>query len=570
MLIHHFLENSASATPDKTALICGKQRLSYGEINEKANNVAAALIEMGIQRTDRVVLFLDNSAEAIIALFAVMKAGAIFILPSPALKAGKLNHILIDSGAKLLITHPSKVKVVKKALGDASPIDIIVWCQRPNHKISQKLDALAHPPVETSWSSLVECSVPINGRFFPRQIDLDLATIIYTSSPSGKPRGVMWAHANVVAAVDNINHYFGNTADEIVLTALPLAFDYGLYQVFIAFCAGATLVLERSFIYPYQVIEKIDTFQATAFPIVPTMAAILLEMEDLSDFSFSSLKYISNATGTLSATSVKKLRDLFPHVHIYSMYGLPECQRVSYLPPQEISYKPDSVGFPMPNVEARILDPAGKPVAPHQTGELVVRGLNVMQGYWNAPELTEQRFSRDPVSNTRSWLHTGDLFRKDEDGYLYFAGHMDDTVTVKGERISPREIETTLGDFPGVQETAVIAIPDKFGVKALKAFVVATETQALDEKQLLRFCADRLEPVLLPKYIELRDQLPKLEDGSIDRKSLGRQGKDRRRKRDRRQMTQITMDDGTTTFIERRVNSDRRSGQDRRRRPVTT
>ena len=188
-----------------------------------------------------------------------------------------------------------------------------------------------------------------------------------------------------------------------------------------------------------------------------------------------------------------------------------------------------------------------------------------MQGYWNAPQLTERKISIDPVSKIRSWLHTGDLFKQDEEGYLYFVAHMDDTMVVNGERISPVEIESTTTGFHGVKETAIIAVPDKFAGNAVKAIVVASDKQIVDEKQLLIHCAAKLEPALLPKYIEFRKSLPKLDNGQIDKKRLDRQGADRRSYGDRRRMTRITLDDGTTAFIERRMNGDRRNGQDRRK-----
>ena len=223
----------------------------------------------------------------------------------------------------------------------------------------------------------------------------------------------MSAHCNVVAAATSIATYLENVEDDIILSALPLSFDYGLYQILMAFLFGGTVVLEKSFVYPYKILERLIQEKATGFPIVPTMLALLLQMEDLKKFDFSSLRYISNTAAALPVAHIKKLRKLFPHVDIYSMYGLSECKRVSYLPPKDIDRRSGSVGIPMPNEEVFVVDKNGNELDPGEIGELVVRGSNVMQGYWNAPEETALRF-RPGKYRGEAMLYTGDLFKKDE------------------------------------------------------------------------------------------------------------------------------------------------------------
>jgi acyl-CoA synthetase (AMP-forming)/AMP-acid ligase II len=349
-----------------------------------------------------------------------------------------------------------------------------------------------------------------------------------------------------------------------VLNALPLSFDYGLYQVFMTFFFGGTLVLEKSFVYPYQVIEKIDQEHVTGFPIVPTMVALLLQMEGLAQFGFSSLRYITNTAAVLPPAYIKKLRSFFPHVRIYSMYGLTECKRVAYLPPQDIDTKPTSVGIPMPNVETLIVDPENREVGPDQVGELVVRGSNVMQGYWNAPEKTSRTFRKDPHSGMRCLLYTGDLFRKDEQGYLYFVARKDDIIKSKGERVSPKEIENVLCEYPGVQTAAVIGVPDNIDGNAIKAFIEPAAGQQLERKALLRHCATNLEPFMVPKYIEFYESLPKSPNGKIDKKKLDRSGIERRANGERRKAQKTPDEISTQSFKERRTNTNRRSGSDRR------
>ena len=231
----------------------------------------------------------------------------------------------------------------------------------------------------------------------------------------------MSTHYNVVSAVRSITQYLDNRSDDIVLNALPLSFDYGLYQVFMTFFFGGTLILEKSFVYPFKVIEKLEQERVTGFPIVPTMAALLFEMEGLAQFEFASLRYISNTAAALPQAYIKKLRKLFPHVDIFSMYGLTECKRVSYLPPQDIDRKPESVGIPMPNVEVMVVDQESREVEDGQVGELVVRGSNVMRGYWNLPDETTRTFRSDPATGGACLLYTGDCSeRMVKDSYISY------------------------------------------------------------------------------------------------------------------------------------------------------
>ncbi len=535
-LVQNFLENSAARLPDKVALICGEQRLTYQQINQSADQLAAALLDKGIKRQDRVVIFLDNSAESVISLFGILKAGAIFIMLNPTMKSKKLNYILKDSGAKALITHANKSRILEDALNELPDLEHILWLGRSKQLPKKNLSTITFHSWDDIFSAL--CPMPYALRPLPSapyplpsalcampsalcspSIDLDLATIIYTSGSTGEPKGVMSAHYNVVAAARSITQYLENTEKDIILDALPLSFDYGLYQVIMAFLFGGTVVLEKSFVYPYKILERLVQERVTGFPIVPTIAAILLQMQDLSRFDFSSLRYITNTAAALPVSYIRKLQSAFPQVTIYSMYGLTECKRVSYLPPHELDNKPTSVGIPMPNEEVFIMNEEGEEVGAGKVGELVIRGSNVMQGYWNAPEETARTF-RPGRYNGDTLLYSGDLFRRDEEGFLYFVARKDDMIKTKGERVSPKEIENILCEMEGVVEAAVIGVPDEIFGQAIKAFIVKDKENRLNEKTVQKHCTLNLEPFMLPKYIEFRDTLPKSSSGKIDKKKL--------------------------------------------------
>jgi len=523
-LIHHFLEKSAACLPDKVGLVCEEQRLTYREINRSADQLAAALIGIGIKRQDRVVIFMGNSVESVISLFGILKAGAIFVILNPSMKAKKLHYILKDSGARFLIPHTNKSRIVKDAVTELPGLENIIWVgnsgqvpKEPSFGICYHIwdEILSGHSISMQYSLNTKLS---NNRC----IDLDLATIIYTSGSTGEPKGVMSAHYNVIAATRSITTYLENTKDDIILNVLPLSFDYGLYQVLMTFYFGGTLVLEKSFVYPYRVIERLIQEKITGFPIVPTMLAILLQMEDLNKFDLSSLHYISNTAAALPVSHIRKLRELLPHVNIYSMYGLTECKRVSFLPFTDIDLKPESVGISIPNEEIFIVNDQGEKLGLGEIGELVVRGSNVMQGYWNDPEETARRF-RPGRYRGDALLYTGDLFKKDEQGYLYFVARMDDLIKTKGERVSPKEIENTLCELDGVTEAAVIGVPDDIFGQVIKAFIVTKNNAELTEKSVMNYCMKNLEPFLIPKAIEFLKTLPKTPSGKIDKKQLGRE-----------------------------------------------
>ncbi len=520
MLVHDFIENSTKRLPDKVALICGDQRLTYSQINSAANQLSSFLLKIGTRRQDRVIIFLDNSVESVISLFGILKAGCIFIMLNAAMKAKKLNYILKDSGACVLISHTNKKRIIDEAISGVSNLEHVIWCQGSGIKGDFPLQG-QHAGLKTStlWNNLFNERPQESNICFPNTIDLDIATIIYTSGSTGDPKGVVSAHYNVFSAARSITTYLNNVEDDIILNVLPLSFDYGLYQILMASLFGGTVILEKSFLYPYKILELLVHERATGFPIVPTMVALLLKMEDVSSFDFSSLRYITNTAAALPVSYIRKIQNIFPETTVYSMYGLTECKRVSYLPPEHLEKKPESVGIPMPNEEVFVVDSGGNEVERGEIGELVIRGSNVMQGYWNSPDETAKTF-RPGLYRNDALLYTGDLFKMDKDGFLYFVSRKDDMIKTKGERVSPKEIENALCEMEGVLEVAVIGVDDDIFGQAIKAFVVQKEKSSITEKQIIRYCSKNLEPFMVPKFVEFRESFPKSNSGKIDKKLL--------------------------------------------------
>jgi acyl-CoA synthetase (AMP-forming)/AMP-acid ligase II len=313
--------------------------------------------------------------------------------------------------------------------------------------------------------------------------------------------------------------YIENTPDDIILNVLPISFDYGLYQVLMAIKAGATLILEKSFAFPQAIFNRLTEEKATGFPLVPTMAALILQMKDLQPGAFPHLRYLTNTAAALPPAHILRLQELFPGTRIYSMYGLTECKRCTYLPPSELAKRTSSVGIAIPGTEAYVVDDNGTRVAPGETGELVIRGAHVMKGYWENPEATDKALKPGPFPWEKV-LHTGDLFRTDEDGFLYFVGRKDDIIKTRGEKVSPKEVENVLYALPGIREAAVVGSPDPILGHAIKAVVALAPGTELTEQNIIRHCAKHLEDFMVPKIVEFRDELPKTESGKISRRQV--------------------------------------------------
>lgn len=523
VLVHEWLRRSARRTPAKPALVCGDDRWSYGKLDTYSDRFAEALVELGVQRQDRVAIFLGNRAETVVSLYGTLKAGGVFVVLDGGTKARRLRYVLEDCGPKVLVARTDQMQVVTEALtgwhGDLK----LVWLGQR----SGVADCCGTQSV--LWDSIFDAqsdgdSEPrtVPPAHLPRTIDVDLAALIYTSSTTGNPKGVMSTHHNMIAGARSIIQYIGNQQDDVILNALPLSFDYGLYQVIMAVMFGGTVILEPSFVFLHSILNRITDEKVTGFPIVPTMVAMLFKMRDPSAYDLSCLRYLTNTGAALPAQHIHSLRRLLPNVQIFSMFGLTECKRVSYLDPAELDTRAGSVGTAMPNCEVLVVDEDGKEVAPGQIGELIIRGANVMQGYWNNPEITARVFQPGPYPASR-WLHSGDRFRRDKDGFLYFLGRGDDMIKARGERVSPKEVENVICEMEEVAEASVIAVPDNVSGQAIKAFVVSRMGR-LDEKAVLRHCASRLESFMVPKYIELVAALPMTAHGKIDKCALQNAG----------------------------------------------
>jgi amino acid adenylation domain-containing protein len=480
--VNELLERRAALTPRKLALVCGTERYSYAQVDHLATRFADALVEHGLVTGDRVAICLENSVDAVAAIFGVLKAGGVFFVVNPQARVEYRDMLLDDSGAAAVIGR------------GPDGITRITWRWRPQGgALSSENDLRPH-------------------------FDPDLAALVYTSGSTGTPKGVMLTHRNLTFAAESICTYLENSSSDVILSVLPLSFTYGLGQVTTAFRSGATLVLERSFTYPRAVLDTMRRERVTGIPIVPTIATLLLQ-QDLRMHRLPHLRYITNAAAALPGPKLQRLQAAFPHARIYLMYGQTECQRVSYLPPDLLDDCPASVGVPIPGTEAFILNERGERAATGEAGELVVRGPHVMKGYWNKPDATAAALDRDPATG-ETVLHTGDLFKTDERQLLYFVERKDDMIKVRGEKVAPRQVEEVIATLPGVAEVAVYGVADEVAGETIAACVTPSEGAHLTTDAIRRHCLERLEAYMVPKVVDIRTTMPTTASGKVSRRAL--------------------------------------------------
>lgn len=526
-LVAEFLERTVERTPERVAITTAKSAHTWAEVEARANRLARALRARGVERGDRVLIQGDNQVDVAVAIFAALKADAAFCVVNGQTKADKLAYLLRDAGAAALVAdaavQPQWLGAWEalREQGGGAFLRTVLACGTSPELVERAVSlarAAGLPQVEavaTAEGGETDARPPRRG------IDTDLAAIIYTSGSTGEPKGAMLSHRNMEFASWSVTTLLGNTPDDVVLGVVPLAFNYGLYQWLMSARVGMRYVMERGFAFPAQVLARAAAEGVTGFAGVPTMFALLGELAPLPALDLGSVRYVSSTAAALQPRHIAAIARWFPQARVFSMYGLTECKRVSWLPPDDLARKPESVGLPIPGTEFWTVDSAGQRLPPGETGELVVRGSHVMMGYWRKPEVTARYLRPGPFPH-EVVFHTGDLCRIDAEGYLYFVARMDEVIKTRGEKVSPHEVEAALERLEGVLECAVIGVEDEILGHAVKAFVVlAREHQGrYSARDLILKLGQSLEPFMVPRHIEFCEALPKTSMGKILKKAL--------------------------------------------------
>jgi acyl-CoA synthetase (AMP-forming)/AMP-acid ligase II len=481
------LWNTAAAHGATPAVIERGFATDYATLRGRAAAVGAALTASGLKANDRVGIFLDGGADAIAAFFGVAAAGAIAVVINESLRPRQVEHILEASGATALIT-------------------------------TEELLARQPRPLETRSRILLagEFGAPTSFAPVPR-VGADPAQIVFTSGSTGLPKGVTVTHANLRAAADIVIEYLGITATDRIASLLPFSFVYGMSQVLCAVGSGAVLVVERSPL-PSQLVADLRTQQVSVLAAVPPLWQQLLNVPSFRDQPLRGLRIATNAGGHLPVAAVRALRRAQPQARLFLMYGLTEVLRSTFLPPEEVDRRPDSIGRAIPGSEVLVVRDDLTPCEPGEVGELVHRGPTVTLGYWNDAEATARVFRPYPlgsaIPDAERVVFSGDLVRRDADGWLYFVGRSQRMIKTLGYRVSPDEIATVLYESNEVAECIITSEPDEARGERIVAFVVLADGGSLD--RLRRYAGVELPRHMQPARYEVRDALPKLPSGKHD------------------------------------------------------
>ena len=406
---------SAKKNPSKIAIISKGKEYSYAQLKESAENLAFHLIDIGLNKGDRVAVYMDNSWQSIVSIYAATLAGAAFLVINPQTKADKLQYILKDCAAKILVSSGMLKNELSHALENAKSVTGVIISGNPDQVKKQphfKLLNFEDLIAENKTASIL-----------PNIIPNDLAALIYTSGSTGFPKGVMMTHQSMVFTSWSLIQYLRLSENDRIMLLLPLAFDYGLYQMIMSVTIGGTLIVEQSFIFTASIYKDIEKYKPTVFPGVPTIYAMMIASNKENGISFDCIGKVTNTAATLPAEFIPDLKKIFPQALIFKMYGLTECKRVCYLEPELIDIKPESVGKAIPGTEVFLLSPEGDPVPAGEPGILYIRGPHVMLGYWNKTELSNEMLKPGKLPGERI-LCSNDWFRMDEEGFLYFRDEM--------------------------------------------------------------------------------------------------------------------------------------------------
>ncbi len=503
-LIHHLLETSSAKYPDKTALIAGDVRAPYVHINSEANKLARLLLDHSIKKGDRVVLILENCPEYVISYYGVLKAGGVVVPLGTALKPASLRHLLSQLNPRALICSKKSIAMLRSCGLDHFDIKMLITTEPVNDGLFLNIKMI-------SWEEMNSFNITGN---INSPIDCStLATIIYTSGSSGTPKGVMLSHENIIANTKSICQYLNLTKNDVQMVVLPFFYVMGKSLLNTLFAVGGTLVINNQFAYPYSILEQMIEEKITCFSGVPSTYTFLLHRSSLKACrnKLNLLRLCSQAGGHMSAKTKLKLLQVLPdHTDLYIMYGATEASaRLSYLEPEELTNKINSIGKPIPGVKLKVLDVNNKEVAPGKIGEIVAKGSNIMQGYWNDPETTAA------VLDEHGY-HTGDQGYMDEDGYLFLTGRKDSLLKVGGHRINPQEIEDAVMETDLAVEVAVVGLKDSLlGYKLIAIVAPINETVVI--KMIMERCATILPKYKLPTTIKFVKALPKKTNGKIDK-----------------------------------------------------
>jgi acyl-CoA synthetase (AMP-forming)/AMP-acid ligase II len=486
--VSSYVQDAAARSPDALFLYDATRSLTFGEAWRQIECIAAGLRARGIGHGDRVVMVTENRIETVLLFFATIQVGGIAVILHPQLKPEGLRRVIDQTRPRLALLE-APTAALSAEFGETP----IVWADQPSFD-----ELLAAPASE---------ALP-----FPGQAT-DPAFLVFTSGSTGTPRGVILTHAVVRFVAAAIQARLQYRAEDRVAVLLPLSFDYGLYQLFYAAIAGASVFIGRPEMAGPELARILAAQEISVLPGVPTLFGGLIKMQRYRPVPLPKIRVITNTGDHLPQSYIASLRELFPQARIHPMYGLTECKRVSILQPEEFDARPESVGRPLDGTQVFAIDEEGRRLPAGEIGELCVTGPHLAPGYWQAPEETAKRY---PMLDGVRVLRSGDYGRVDADGFLFIHGRSDFLIKHKGHRLSPAEVEEEACRMPGVVAAGCV----KDEAKDQLCLFVSVSEPSLDETKIIQALSLKLEPAKVPNRVILLAELPKTGNQKVDRKAL--------------------------------------------------
>ncbi|MGA8875785.1 MAG: AMP-binding protein [Candidatus Korobacteraceae bacterium] len=502
--IPEFLCDIADRLPDKLAIVSDERSLTFAQLYDEALATAECLRGIGVEAGDRVGICMEKTLDQVSVILGVLCANAVVVPILPRLKQPNIRHIIENSAMVALVTDSERVDEVVE-FGDLTRLII------------------GHGQLEHSWPNLPYMRRFIRPQMFYDRISKDNAAIIYSSGSTGRPKGILISHRNLADGADIVAQYLGTNEDDRIGCVLSFNFDYGMNQIWQTLRKGATLYLHNLSL-PNDLFAMLAAEEITALPVMPVIITKMFDKRlklATGMLDFSSLRYVCSTGGRLSDDMLRDLKTTFPGAKIYSMFGLTEAFRSTYLDPSKIDSHPTSIGKAIPDCQVFVMDENGDECPPNTVGELVHRGATVTKGYWRDPESTAKVFRSHPRFPGETLVFSGDKARKDEEGYLYFVARSDEMIKTKGFRVSPTEVESEVIRHPEVVDAIAFAVPNIAIGEDVACAYTTVSRQPVAEQILKQYLKANLPSHMVPAYLIHFDSFPITGNaGKLDRKSI--------------------------------------------------
>ena len=540
--LFHFLEESARKYPDRACTIFKGAVITYKEMNDLTDRVAAALVDMGVKRGDRVGIFMPNTPQFVMAYYGILKAGGAVVATNPLYTPPEIEHQASDAGIDVMFVMTNFYKTIKKAQPKTKIKKLIVTNLKETlPPLMRLLFTLAREKkggfrIEDGLQEgevwLQDLISKYKGASRPSvQIDPDdTALFQYSGGTTGISKGAVATHRNVLANTLQMRSWFVNMDEgkEVFLMGIPLFHVYGMVAgMNLAMATGSTMVMVPNVRDLKDVMENISKYRCTIFPGVPALYNGINNHPDVKagKYDLSSIKACISGSAPLMRETKEQFEKLTGG-KVFEGYGLSEAPTGTHCNPLLGVNKTGSIGMPLPNMECRIvsLDDGETDLPQGEIGELLLHGPQVMKGYHNMPTETTNSLRKD--KDGKIWLYTGDIVRMDEDGYFYIVDRKKELIKPGGFQVWPREVEEAIASHPKVLEVGVGGIPDPNRGETVKAWIVLKPDETLTVEELKAYCKERLAPYKVPTHFEFRNELPKTTVGKILRRELIRQHKE--------------------------------------------